>query len=47
MPELDPLRILITCISPGYFIPDIAGGRMKIAAARRALDAQSLIGRVR
>jgi NAD(P)-dependent dehydrogenase (short-subunit alcohol dehydrogenase family) len=44
--ELGAFGILINCISPGPFITNIAGGRMKIPADRKAFEAQSLIGRV-
>jgi NAD(P)-dependent dehydrogenase (short-subunit alcohol dehydrogenase family) len=44
--ELGAFGILINCISPGPFITNIAGGRMKIPADRKAFESQSLIGRV-
>jgi NAD(P)-dependent dehydrogenase (short-subunit alcohol dehydrogenase family) len=44
--ELGAFGILINCISPGPFITNIAGGRMKIPADRKAFEEQSLIGRV-
>jgi NAD(P)-dependent dehydrogenase (short-subunit alcohol dehydrogenase family) len=44
--ELGAYGILVNCISPGPFMTNIAGGRLKIAADRRAFEAQSLIGRI-
>jgi NAD(P)-dependent dehydrogenase (short-subunit alcohol dehydrogenase family) len=44
--ELGSFGILINCISPGPFMTNIAGGRLRIAADRRAFEAQSLIGRI-
>jgi NAD(P)-dependent dehydrogenase (short-subunit alcohol dehydrogenase family) len=44
--ELGSFGILINCISPGPFMTNIAGGRLKIPADRRAFEAQSLIGRI-
>jgi NAD(P)-dependent dehydrogenase (short-subunit alcohol dehydrogenase family) len=44
--ELGTFGILVNCISPGPFMTNIAGGRLKIAADRRAFEAQSLIGRI-
>ena len=44
--ELGAHGILINCISPGPFMTNIAGGRLKIPADRRAFEAQSLIGRI-
>jgi NAD(P)-dependent dehydrogenase (short-subunit alcohol dehydrogenase family) len=44
--ELGAFGILINCISPGPFMTNIAGGRLKIPADRRAFEAQSLIGRI-
>jgi NAD(P)-dependent dehydrogenase (short-subunit alcohol dehydrogenase family) len=44
--ELGTYGILINCISPGPFMTNIAGGRLKIPADRRAFEAQSLIGRI-
>lgn len=44
--ELGAYGILINCISPGPFMTNIAGGRLKIAADRRAFEQQSLIGRI-
>jgi NAD(P)-dependent dehydrogenase (short-subunit alcohol dehydrogenase family) len=44
--ELGAFRILINCISPGPFLTNIAGGRLKIPADRKAFEAQSLIGRI-
>lgn len=44
--ELGAFGILVNCISPGPFMTNIAGGRLKIAADRRAFEAQSLIGRI-
>jgi NAD(P)-dependent dehydrogenase (short-subunit alcohol dehydrogenase family) len=44
--ELGAAGILINCISPGPFMTNIAGGRLKIPADRRAFEAQSLIGRI-
>jgi NAD(P)-dependent dehydrogenase (short-subunit alcohol dehydrogenase family) len=44
--ELGAYGILVNCISPGPFMTNIAGGRLKIPADRRAFEAQSLIGRI-
>ena len=44
--ELGAYGILVNCISPGPFMTNIAGGRLKIAADRKAFEAQSLIGRI-
>ena len=44
--ELGAFGILINCISPGPFMTNIAGGRLKIPADRKAFEAQSLIGRI-
>jgi NAD(P)-dependent dehydrogenase (short-subunit alcohol dehydrogenase family) len=44
--ELGAFGILVNCISPGPFMTNIAGGRLKIAADRQAFEAQSLIGRI-
>jgi NAD(P)-dependent dehydrogenase (short-subunit alcohol dehydrogenase family) len=44
--ELGAFGILVNCISPGPFMTNIAGGRLKIPADRRAFEAQSLIGRI-
>ena len=44
--ELGSYGILINCISPGPFMTNIAGGRLKIPADRKAFEAQSLIGRI-
>jgi NAD(P)-dependent dehydrogenase (short-subunit alcohol dehydrogenase family) len=44
--ELGAYGILINCISPGPFMTNIAGGRLKIPADRKAFEAQSLIGRI-
>lgn len=44
--ELGVFGILVNCISPGPFMTNIAGGRLKIAADRKAFEEQSLIGRI-
>jgi NAD(P)-dependent dehydrogenase (short-subunit alcohol dehydrogenase family) len=44
--ELGAYGILVNCISPGPFMTNIAGGRLKIAADRKAFESQSLIGRI-
>ena len=44
--ELGAFGILVNCISPGPFMTNIAGGRLKIPADRKAFEAQSLIGRI-
>ena len=44
--ELGAFGILINCISPGPFMTNIAGGRLKIPADRKAFEEQSLIGRI-
>jgi NAD(P)-dependent dehydrogenase (short-subunit alcohol dehydrogenase family) len=44
--ELGVFGILINCISPGPFMTNIAGGRLKIPADRKAFEEQSLIGRI-
>jgi NAD(P)-dependent dehydrogenase (short-subunit alcohol dehydrogenase family) len=44
--ELGMFGILVNCISPGPFMTNIAGGRLKIPADRKAFEAQSLIGRI-
>ncbi len=44
--ELGAFGILVNCISPGPFITNIGGGRLKNAADRAAFEAQSLLGRI-
>lgn len=44
--ELGVFGILVNCISPGPFMTNIAGGRLKIPADRKAFEEQSLIGRI-
>ncbi len=44
--ELGAFGILVNCINPGPFMTNIAGGRLKIPADRKAFEAQSLIGRI-
>ncbi len=44
--ELGDFGILVNCISPGPFITNIAGGRLKNASDREAFEAQSLLGRL-
>lgn len=44
--ELGMFGILINCISPGPFMTNIAGGRLKIPEDRKAFEDQSLIGRI-
>jgi NAD(P)-dependent dehydrogenase (short-subunit alcohol dehydrogenase family) len=44
--ELGTFGILVNCISPGPFMTNIANGRLKIAADRKAFEEQSLIGRI-
>jgi NAD(P)-dependent dehydrogenase (short-subunit alcohol dehydrogenase family) len=44
--ELAAHGILVNCISPGPFITNIAGGRLKNKADREAFEAQSLMGRI-
>ena len=45
--ELGVFGILINCISPGPFLTNIAGGRLKrVPSDRRAFEAQSLIGKI-
>lgn len=44
--ELGMFGILVNCISPGPFMTNIAGGRLKIPADRKAFEDQSLIGRI-
>lgn len=44
--ELGAYNILVNAINPGPFMTNIAGGRLKIAADRKAFEAQSLIGRI-
>ena len=44
--ELGVFGILVNCISPGPFMTNIAGGRLKIPADRKAFENQSLIGRI-
>lgn len=44
--ELGAYGILINCISPGPFITNIAGGRLRNPADRAAFERQSLIGRI-
>jgi NAD(P)-dependent dehydrogenase (short-subunit alcohol dehydrogenase family) len=44
--ELGAFGILINCISPGPFMTNIAGGRLKIPEDRKAFEAQSLVGRI-
>jgi NAD(P)-dependent dehydrogenase (short-subunit alcohol dehydrogenase family) len=44
--ELGMFGILINCISPGPFMTNIADGRLKNAADRKAFESQSLIGRI-
>ena len=39
--ELGVFGILINCISPGPFVTNIAGGRLRIPADRKAFEAQS------
>jgi NAD(P)-dependent dehydrogenase (short-subunit alcohol dehydrogenase family) len=44
--ELGIFGIHINCISPGPFMTNIADGRLKNAADRKAFESQSLIGRI-
>jgi len=44
--ELGVFGILVNCISPGPFMTNIANGRLKIPADRKAFEEQSLIGRI-
>ena len=44
--ELGQFGILVNCISPGPFMTNIAGGRLRIPADRKAFEQQSLIGRI-
>lgn len=44
--ELGAFGILVNAINPGPFMTNIAGGRLKIAADRKAFEDQSLIGRI-
>ncbi|MDQ0314976.1 SDR family NAD(P)-dependent oxidoreductase [Amorphus orientalis] len=44
--ELGAFGILVNCISPGPFVTNIAGGRLKNAADRSAFEEQSLLGRI-
>ncbi len=44
--ELAAFGINVNCISPGPFITNIAGGRLKNKADREAFEAQSLMGRI-
>lgn len=44
--ELGAFGILVNCINPGPFMTNIAGGRLKNAADRKAFEQQSLIGRI-
>lgn len=44
--ELGKFGIHVNCISPGPFMTNIAGGRLKNPADRAAFEAQSLIGRI-
>lgn len=44
--ELGAYGILVNCINPGPFITNIAGGRLKNPADRKAFESQSLIGRI-
>lgn len=44
--ELGAFGILVNAISPGPFMTNIAGGRLKNPADRAAFEAQSLIGRI-
>lgn len=44
--ELGAFGIHVNCISPGPFMTNIAGGRLKNPADRAAFEAQSLIGRI-
>ncbi|MFD1341248.1 SDR family NAD(P)-dependent oxidoreductase [Litorisediminicola beolgyonensis] len=44
--ELAAHGINVNCISPGPFITNIAGGRLKNKADRAAFEAQSLMGRI-
>lgn len=44
--ELGVFGIHVNCISPGPFMTNIAGGRLKNPADRAAFEAQSLIGRI-
>jgi NAD(P)-dependent dehydrogenase (short-subunit alcohol dehydrogenase family) len=44
--ELGVYGIHVNCISPGPFITNIAGGRLKNPADRKAFESQSLLGRI-
>lgn len=44
--ELGAFGIHVNCISPGPFMTNIAGGRLRNPADRAAFEAQSLIGRI-
>jgi NAD(P)-dependent dehydrogenase (short-subunit alcohol dehydrogenase family) len=44
--ELGMYGIHVNCISPGPFMTNIAGGRLKNPADRAAFEAQSLLGRI-
>jgi len=44
--ELGAYNIRINAILPGPFITNIAGGRLRNAADRKAFESQSLIGRI-
>lgn len=44
--ELGMFGILVNCISPGPFMTNIADGRLRNAADRKAFESQSLIGRI-
>lgn len=44
--ELGRFGIHVNCISPGPFMTNIAGGRLKNPADRKAFEEQSLIGRI-
>jgi NAD(P)-dependent dehydrogenase (short-subunit alcohol dehydrogenase family) len=44
--ELGMFGIHVNCISPGPFMTNIAGGRLKNPADRAAFEAQSLLGRI-
>lgn len=44
--ELGAFGIRVNCISPGPFMTNIAGGRLKNAADRKAFEEQSHIGRI-
>jgi NAD(P)-dependent dehydrogenase (short-subunit alcohol dehydrogenase family) len=44
--ELGMFGIHVNCISPGPFMTNIAGGRLRNPADRKAFEEQSLIGRI-